>query len=142
MAFNANDKIKPANVGSGEIWHDGFITHTSKFDANIKTGKFASLVAGVLTTGTGGTLAGVVVRKITGSLEVAEEDDVHERVTEVEFMRAGGISVDVKTGDSPAFGGKVYVDTDGRATTDNSKPLSNAEFIREIAGDVWLIRLI
>lgn len=143
MAFSdSTGKVSPDEVGGGELWESFFSMTTSKFDPNIKTQKFASYNAGVLETGVTGTLAGVVHRDITGSLEVDNIDNVHERTTTVRFTRAGVISVDVLTGKTPAFGGLVYTDTDGKATTDNTKTLTNGEFIREIKTDVWLIRLI
>lgn len=143
MAFdNSGGVINIEKVGGGELWKDEFSITTDKFDPAIKTRKFASYNAGILETGVTGTLAGVVVRNITGSLEVDEPDDVHERTTTVRFIRSGVVSVDVEESDIPAFGGKVYTRADGRATTDPADTLTNGEFIREIQTNVWLIRLI
>ncbi len=153
MAFsNSTGIVQPDKVGGGELWDSEFSITTHDFDPNIKTRKFASYVdvgtppnvVPTLFTGVAGTLAGVIMRDITGSLEVDNDDDVHERTTTVRFVRSGVVSVDVATGlVLPAkFGVKVYTGTDGKATTDDTKTLTNAEFIREIKTDVWLIRLI
>jgi hypothetical protein len=129
-------------VDSGELWSDSFSITTDKFDPTILTGKFASYDAGILKTGIAGTLAGVICRDIAGSIDVDTIDAVHERTVTVKFVRSGVITVDVLTGNTPEFGGKVYTDTDGKATTDDQKTATNAEFIREVKTDVWLIRLI
>lgn len=143
MAFNTSlNDVSIDPVGGGELWDSDFSITTDKFDPSIKTHKFASFDNGILNTGITGTLAGVVMRDITGSLDVGSDDAVHERTVTVSFIRSGVCSVDVLTGNTPAFGGKVYTDTDGKATTDNTKTLTNGEFIREIKTDVWLIRLI
>ncbi len=143
MAFgNSTGDISIQPVNGGEVWENNFFITTSKFSQGIKTNKFASYNNGVLGTGITGTLAGVVVRDITGSLEVGADDDVHPHTQHVTFVRAGVVSVDVLTGNTPAFGGLVYTDNDGKATTNNAKTLTNAEFIREIKTGVWLIRLI
>lgn len=143
MAFNTSaGDISIGVVDSGELWEDSFSITTHDFDSNIKTGKFASINAGILETGITGTLAGVVCRNTTGSLEVDAVDDVHEHTATVRFVRSGVITVAVLTGNTPEFGGKVYTDTDGKATTDDGKTATNAEFIQEHKTDVWLIRLI
>lgn len=144
MAFlSSGSEVSTAPVGSGELWDGIFAINTDRFDAaNIKTGKFASFDGGILKTGITGTLAGVVCRNIAGSLEVDETDDVHDRTSLVRFVRAGTITVDVLTGNVPVFAGKVYTDVDGKATTNVAKTPTNAEFIREVKADVWLIRLI
>lgn len=143
MAFGSSaGDISIQPVDGGEVWENNFFITTGKFSQGIKTRKFASYNNGVLETGITGTLAGVVVRDIAGSLEVGADDDVHPHTQHVTFVRAGVVSVDVKIGDVPVWAGKVYTDADGRATTDNTKTLTNAEFIREIKTDVWLIRLI
>lgn len=145
MSFtNSTDKITPDAVGGGELWDSEFSITTHDFDPDIKTRKFASYDNGVLKTGVTGTLAGVVMRDITGSSEVEADDDVHERTSTVRFVRSGVVSVDVVTGKTPEFGGFVYAGDDGKATTEitTTEIKTNAEFIREVKTDVWLIRLI
>lgn len=142
MAFDVSSgDISIAPVGSGELWQDSFSITTHDFNPSIKTGKFASINAGILATGVTGTLAGVVCRDIAGSLEVGADDDVHPHTATVRFVISGAISVAVESGKTPSFRGKVYTNATGEATTDIDTE-TNAEFIREEKPGVWLIRLI
>ncbi len=155
MSFtNLDGQINIQKVGAGEIQANGgnVILSTTDFEntataTKVLAGRFASVTAaGKLVKGAGnGTLAGVVVRETTNSLEVNPDGSFDAASNIISFLRSGLITVDASTNEvAPAQFTKVKVkDSDGTATTATTNSSdTNAEFIEEIKPQVWLIRLV
>lgn len=142
MSFDTQaGQLNTTPVDAGERWATPSVFSTRNFDPAIKTGKWASTKAnGQLATGTTGTLSGVVTRDIASSLEVSLGEDLGDTTGTVVYMFWGLIACSVKTGDTPALFGKVYVNSAGESTTSSSgTTATSGRFIREVKSGVWLI---
>ena len=141
MSFNSvNGQIGIGATGVGELWDaGGFKMTTRNFDSDIRYGRFAGFDGGVLTSGHSPEV--VVYRDLNEDLEQVDHK-FNPATSQIPLIRQGAVTVAVTTGQTPSVFGKVYMDVDGKATTDNAKPLTTAEFIRPIQTDVWLIRLV
>lgn len=150
MAFSTGYLADPSKVGSGERYGSVNIVLTAKtFEDNLLMGRFAKLDAGSLDnldSSATPVIAGVVLRNAASPVEDggAVDSDLY---SQVEYMRQGLVTVDVKTGDTPAQFGTVYADNVtaleyGKATTTALNNIeTTAEFIEEVKTGVWLIRI-
>jgi len=138
-------------VGSGELsGNNNIVLSAATFEDGLIMGRFAKLDTGSIDNidaSVTPVVAGVVLRDVPGAVEQAGVVDANT-TTHVNYIRSGLVTVDVKTGDTPAAFGDVFVHNlaDANAgiatTTDdaNTEP-TNAEWIEEVQSDVWLIRL-
>jgi len=149
MAFGTAFSDDIAAVGSGERYGKSNVELSSTvFEDGLIIGRFAKLDTGSIDLLDGSatpSLAGVVLRSVSGDLESGEAIDA-AIYDQIDYIRSGLCTVAVKTGESPAVLGRVYVSNDGGAndglaTATNTDVAVNAEFIQEIKTDVWLIYL-
>jgi len=149
MAFSTGTLNDIAGVGAGERYGKSNVELSSTvFEDGLIVGRFAKLdTASIdLLDGSGTpSLAGVVLRSVSMDLESGQaiDSDIYNQIS---YLRSGLCTVAVKTGESPAVLGRVYVSNDGNAhdglaTATNTDVAVNAEFIMEIKTDTWLIYL-
>jgi len=147
MAFATGYLDDPQNVGAGErlgTVHAIFTATT--FQNGLRVGRFAKLDTGSLDNFDGSAtpvVAGVVLRNVANPVEDLATID-NTLYSQVEYMRQGLVTVDVKTGEIPTRFGRVYISNagdanDGLATATNTDVPANAEFIEEVQSGVWLI---
>lgn len=151
MAFTTAPSIDVAGVGSGQpsdIFYK-FILSAEVFEDGLNIGRFAKLDTGSidnLDASATPVIAGVVKRSVTNPIE---DGDTYKtaNTTEIEYVRAGIVTVEVKTGETPAKFGDVFAhnlaDADaGKAvTTVTDAVATTGEFLSEISPNVWTIRL-
>ena len=147
MAFDSGFQLDPAAVGGGERYgSDLVILGSDTFEDGLKSGRFAKLDTGSIDNFDGSAtpvVAGVVLRSVANAMESGGTYD-DALYSEIDYMRQGLVSVDVKTGETPALFGRVYASNDGDAndglaTATNTDVDTNAEFIMEIKTGTWLI---
>lgn len=150
MAFSTGYLADPQAVGAGERYGSVNIIFTATtFEDNLKVGRFAKLDAGSLDNMDGSatpTIAGVVLRNVASPVEDGGVIDA-DLYGQCEYLRDGLVTVEVKTGETPAMFGEVFASNAGDA--DDGKALAvqggtgiatGSEFIREVSADVWLVR--
>jgi len=149
MAFDTAFSNDVAGVGSGERYGTSNVELSSTvFEDGLIVGRFAKLDTGSIDLLDGSatpSLAGVVLRSVSRDLNSGAEIDA-AIYGQIEYLRSGLCTVAVKTGETPAVLGRVYVSNDGGAndglaTATNTDVAVNGEFILEIKTDVWLIYL-
>lgn len=151
MAFTSPITIEIAGTQSGkrDDANNNYTVSSTSFEEGLKVGVFCKLDAGSfdnIDASSTPVIAGVVVRNDANAIE-AGDTYRHEEFTQIEVCRAGGISVAVKDGETPVMFGDVFVhnlaDADaGKAVTSATDAVAaNAEFIREVATNVWIVRL-
>lgn len=151
MSFSSARVDDIAKVGAGERYGQNLVILSSdNFEDELKVGRFAKLDTGRLDNidaSATPVIAGVVLRNVASAIEDGDTIDgaIHKQA---EYMRQGLVTVDVVAADTPAQFGAVFVkntaDADaGKATTvnDATTEAADAEFIKEVDTDVWLIRL-
>lgn len=149
MSFPTGHLDDNQNVAGGERYGANIIALTATtFEDQLKYGRFAKLDTGSIDNMDGSAtpvIAGVVLRNVAN---VVEDGDVIDSTLyeQMEYLRQGICTVDVKTGETPALFDRVYVSNagdanDGLATATNTDEAVNAEFIMEIQTDVWMIYL-
>lgn len=147
MSFGTGQLDDPQKVGAGERHGQAQIIFTAlDFEDNLRIGRFAKLDAGSLDNMDGSAtpvIAGVVLRNVAAPVEDGGVVDA-DLYSQVEYMRGGLVTVDVKTGETPTIFGKVYASNagdanDGLATANAADVPTNAEFIMEVQDGVWLI---
>lgn len=146
MSFGTGYLDAPQAIGSGELVGVGQVLSFTTFEDNLKTGRFAKYDTGSLDNLDGSatpTLAGVVRRFITSPISDSGVIDA-DLFTTAEVVRQGIVTVDVKSGETPAKFGRVYVSNagdanDGLATATNTDLAVNAEFLWEVRTGVWAI---
>ena len=149
MSFATGHLDDNQNVAGGERYGANIIALTATtFEDQLKYGRFAKLDTGSIDNMDGSAtpvIAGVVLRNVAN---VVEDGDVIDSslYEQMEYLRQGICTVDVKTGETPALFDRVYVSNagdanDGLATATNTDEAVNAEFIMEIQTDVWMIYL-
>jgi hypothetical protein len=150
MAFGRGIQNGITRVGAGEIYGTSpIILSMDNFEDGLKVGRFAKYDNGRVDNIDGSatpSIAGLVLRNITTALEdgstLTTKHNAH-----VDLLRIGLATVEVKSGDTPAFNGPVYVvntatDDAGKATTSSTSTVAtNARFIQEVKAGVWLIEL-
>lgn len=146
-AFPTGAIVDMPNVGAGERFGTcKTILSAVTFEDGLKTGRFAKLDTGSIDNFDGSAtpvVAGVVLRDIPGPVEADGTIDA-DTATKIEYIRQGLVTVDVKTGETPALFDRVYISNDGDAndglaTATNTDIDANAEFIMEVSSGVWLI---
>jgi len=150
MAFATGYLADQNKIGSGELYGSNNICLTAKtFENGLVVGRFAKMDTGSLDNidaSTTPVIAGVVLRFVSNALESGATITT-DLYSQVEFLRAGLATVDVVTGDTPSFGGVVYVENQtageyGKATTTSAGNVTTAyEFLEEVTTDAWLVRL-
>lgn len=155
MAFGNAVIDDPAKVGSGEIYgvNNTILTETT-FEDGLLVGRFAKFDTGSMDNMDGSAtpvIGGLILRNPASPIE---DDDAIDGTLydQVEYLRAGLGSVEVRTGETPVKFGAVFASNagdanDGKAsTTAGATPdiAVDAEFLEEITGGtnpVWLIRM-
>lgn len=152
MSFSTGYLADPVKVGAGERFDPkaDTVLSASTFENGLAVGRFAKLDAGSIDnidSSASPVVAGVVLRKASNPIEDASTIDSN-LFGQVEYLRAGLVTVDVVAADTPAQFDSVFVkntnDADaGKATTvdDATTEAANAEFIQEVKANVWLVRL-
>lgn len=149
MAFGTGYLDDPQAVGGGErVGKNHTILTALTFENNLKVGRFAKLDTGSLDNLDGSAtpvIAGVVLRDVARPVEDGGVID-NTLYSQAEYAREGLVTVDVKTGETPAQFDLVYISNagdanDGLATATGTDLAVNAEFIKEVQTDVWLISL-
>lgn len=145
MAFNTGYLEDPSQVLAGTLFGGAHVILSEPtFEDGLKVGRFAKLDSGSLDnldSSATPVIAGVVVRNVAGAVEDGQTIDAAYR-SFADYARAGLIAVDVKSGETPAYGGAVYADNaTGEATATDTDIATNGEFIKELASGLWLIRL-
>lgn len=149
MAFGTAFSNDIASVGSGERYGKANVELSSTvFEDGLIVGRFAKLDTGSIDLMDGSatpSIAGVVLRSVSMDLASGEAID-SDIYGQIDYVRSGLCTVAVKTGETPAALGRVYVSNggdanDGKATATNTDVAVNAEFILEMKTDVWLIYL-
>ena len=147
MTFATGALTDQANVGSGEKFGTSHAILTAiTFEDGLKVGRFAKLDTASIDNFDGSAtpvVAGVVQRNVPDAVENDGVLDADTN-TKIQYIRQGFVTVDVKTGETPAIFGRVFASNDGDAndglaTATNTDIDVNAEFIKEIKTDVWLI---
>jgi hypothetical protein len=144
MAFTGGLTNDFGPIGAGERYGDVNIILTSDdFQDGLRVGRFAQLDNGKLlnTNGFAGPLlAGVVLRNVAAPIEDGGIVD-GSLYRQVEYMRQGLVTVDVKVGEKPEKFGQVFVDDNTGEALSAGGTQARAEFIEKVGQDVWLIRL-
>ena len=149
MSFATGHLDDNQNVAGGERYGSNIIALTATdFEDALKVGRFAKLDTGSVDNMDGSAtpvLAGVVLRNVANVVEdgATIDADLYEQI---EYLRQGLVSVDVKAGETPALFDRVYVSNagdanDGLATATNTDVAVNAEFVYEIQDNVWMVYL-
>ena len=145
--FATGTLLNAQAVGAGESFGLApTILSALTFQDGLVVGRFAKLDTGSIDNFDGSATpvpAGVVLRNVANAVE---SDGLIDAAlsTKVEYIRAGLATVAVKTGETPAMFGRVYISnagdaSDGMATATNTDVAVNAEFIMEVSTGVWLI---
>jgi hypothetical protein len=151
MAFSTGYLGDPQQVGGGERFGSTNIVLAARtFEDSLKVGRFAKLDTGSLDNIDGSVtpvLAGVVLRNAANPVEDGAVIDA-DLYDQVEYQRQGLVSVDVAAAATPAQFGTVFVSNQGDANDGLALSAAaagdvtaDAEFIEELATNVWLIRL-
>lgn len=149
MAFATGYLDDPNRVGAGERYGSNqVVLSATTFENGLRVGRFAKLDTGSIDNMDGSatpTIAGVVLRNVANAVEDLGTID-SALYSQVEYVRQGLVTVEVKTGETPVQFGAVYASNagnadDGKATATNTDVATGAEFIQEIQTGVWLVRL-
>jgi len=149
MAFSSAFSNEIGAVAGGERFGtNNIILANTVFEDELKIGRFAKLDTAQIDNMDGSVtpeIVGVIIRDETRAVEDGAVID-KELYSQINYMRSGLVSVDVKSGETPALLERVYVSNagdanDGLATATNTDVAVNAEFIQEIKTGVWLIYL-
>lgn len=145
MPFQTGALTDFQKVAGGERFGTAnVVLSASVFENGLKAGRFAKFEAGSLSNLNGSAspvIAGVVLRNTAGALESGGTIDA-SLYNQVEYLRAGLVTVDVRAGQNPVRFGAVFAsNTTGEATTTTTDIPTGAEFIEEVQAGTWLIRL-
>lgn len=153
MAFGTTFTATPAKVGSGvtlEMYSNDKLA-TNDFEDGLLIGRFAKLDGGAIDNLDGSatpTIAGVVASDSGNPVDDNGAYTVGSgRPEAINYVRNGYVTVEVKSGESPAQFGTVYAYNaggadDGKAVTTSTDAVdAGAEFISEISATVWLVRI-
>ena len=141
--------LDPQGTGPGELVKvENVVLTAVTFEDALKIGRFAKLDTGSLDNMDGSAtpvIAGVVLRNIAGELEGAATIDA-DLYAQAYYLRSGVCTVQVKSGETPTQGGRVYVSNagnanDGMATATATDVAVNAEFICAESTGCWRILL-
>jgi len=149
MGFATGQLNYPQIIGAGERYGAIQVVLSSVVFGNLlNVGRFAKLAAGSIDNMNGSAnpvIAGVVLRNPSAPVTSGSAID-NTIYSQIEYMREGLVTVDVKAGETPVQFGAVYASNlgdanDGLATATNTDIATGAEFIQEIKPNVWLVRL-
>lgn len=149
MAFTHANTIVAGPTSAGTLQQG---THTvlsaNKYVDGIAIGRFARIDATVGLTSFDGSatpkVAGVVLRDLGATLDTATYS---KPITEtVEYARVGMVVVEAVAGQTATIFDDIHINNvagaeAGKARSDGTGVAANAEFIKLVATDVWLIRL-
>ena len=147
MAFTNPRLDEIAPVGGGQGGTDGLTLTADVFEDGLVVGRFAKLDTGSidnLDASVTPVIAGVVLRNVVGAIEEGGTVDasIHQQI---EYKREGLVTVEVVTGQVPVQFGAVSVHNVADANAGKALATGgvavNAEFIREVKTDVWLVNL-
>lgn len=151
MSFATGYLGDPRGTSSGEKFGStNIILSARTFEDGLTVGRFAKLDSGSLDNMDASAtpvIAGVVLRKASNPIESGSTIDA-DLFDHVEYLRQGLVTVDVIAGQTPSQFGAVFAhnvagaDIGKASTADdaNTEP-TNAEFVEEVATNVWLVRL-
>ena len=130
-------------VSSGELSGvNNTVLSATAFEDGLKIGRFAKLDAGSIDNLDGSAtpvIAGVVLRNVASAIEDGAVITAANN-RQIDYLRAGLCTVDVRAGQTPVMFGAVSADaTTGEAITVGGESTS-FEFIKEIKAGVWLVR--
>lgn len=151
MAFSKTFTDDPRPISSGEIKGINYhVLTATDYEDGLVSGRFAKIDAGSLDNldaSANPVIAGVVLRRISEQIEEGSILD-SEIFSEAEFIRAGMVTVDAIAGESPSMFQAVFAHNAagadiGKATLvdDGDTEPTGAEYIENVADNVWLIRL-
>lgn len=150
MSFSTGYLGDPSRVGAGERWdpNSALVLTATTFEDGLVVGRFAKLDTGSIDNMDGSAtpvIAGVVLRNVASPVEDGQTVD-GDLYDQVEYQREGLVTVELKDGETPAQFGTVYASNagdadDGTATATDTDIATGAEFVQEVATNVWLIRL-
>jgi hypothetical protein len=149
MAFASGIDTDLEKIGSGELIGENHTILTGlTFETGLKIGRFSKLDTGSIDNLDGSAnpvIAGIVKRSLGNNITDLGTYTTANN-TQIAYVREGLMAVDVKTSETPALFGRVYVSNagdanDGLATSTNSDLPVSAYFIREIDTNVWLVQL-
>lgn len=149
MSFETGHLNDTQNVAGGERYGANIIALTAtEFEDQLKVGRFAKLDTASIDNMDGSAtpvIAGIVLRNVANVVEDGGVID-SSLYEQIEYIRQGLVSVDVKAGETPALFDRVYVSNagdanDGLATATNTDEAVNGEFVYEIQDNVWMIYL-
>ena len=151
MAFATGYLADPANVKGGELFGDSGISLTAeKGDWSVlQVGRFAQDISGTIqqmdATATP-NVVGVVMRVVTNAVEDSGTLDP-TLLDHANYCRMGLVTVNVKSGESApdifdAVQAYNVADGDQGLAVASGGVATNAEFVKDLGGDVWLVRLV
>lgn len=137
----------PNEVGAGERYGTVHcILSATTFEDNLQIGRFAKLDTGSIDNFDGSAtpvIAGVVMRNVANPIEDGSVIDsaLYEQIN---YIRQGLVTVQVKAGETPTQFGRVYISNagdanDGLATATGTDVDANAEFVEQVDTNVWLV---
>lgn len=151
MAFASEFRNDPNNVRAGErVGQNISVLGTTNFAADLVPGRFAKVQGGALRNIDGGgppgfSIAGIPLREISGDVE-SEGAFNADIFGQIEYGHRGAFTVEAVSGEDPTLHQKLFVNNTsggdgGKATTvdDADTVDANAEFLRDLGGDVWLV---
>ena len=143
MTFATAHLDDPTKVGSGELAGvNNTVLSATVFEDGLRVGRFAKLDAGSidnLDTSATPVIAGIVLRNVAAAVEDGATIS-SELNSQIDYLRAGLCTVDVKSGESPVAFGAVFADNTTGEALDAAGEATNFEFIEEVKTDVWLVR--
>lgn len=150
MSFSTGYLADPRGTSSGERYGStNIILSATTFEDNLVVGRFAKLDTGSIDNMDASAtpvIAGVVLRSAANPIESGSTIDA-DLFDHVEYLRQGLVTVDVVAGQTPTKFGSVYAENQtagqyGKATTVSSGNVAtNAEWVEQVATNVWLVRL-
>lgn len=152
MSFSSQITVDQARTGAGELGDAPAVVLTANtFENKLPVGVFAKLEAGSLDrldSSADPVIAGVVLRSLGMPLDTEHSTYDSSLISSVEYVRQGLVQVHVVAGQTPTQFGTVTVLNvagpnagEGYALADGTGVAVDAEFIREVSTNVWLIRI-
>lgn len=151
MAFSTPFSNDPNQVQAGERFGSTqVILSSTTFENGLKVGRFAKLDTGSidnLDASATPVIAGVVLSNVASAVEDSDAVD-STLCSQVDYVRQGLVTVEVKAGETPAQFTEVFAHN--VADADAGKALAGAgagavatgaEFIQQVQANVWLVRL-
>lgn len=149
MSFSGVGDIRAEETNPGVVYKGAStILAANKYTDGLVIGRFARIASDgdleVLDGSANPLIAGVVLRDLRGTLDA---DTYSKPLTQtVDYARQGLVTVAAVAGQTADLFDAIRVDNTagadiGKARSDATGVLANAEFIKVVATNVWLIRL-